>query len=290
MSNIIDGIDVSKYQGVIDYKAVAATGKFAFAFCKATDGNFGIDAQFKANWNGIKSVGLCRGAYHFAQPDMTMNDPIVEADHFIDTVGSLDSEDMLSLDIEKAGSVPVGPNFTNWVLSFLERVEQRTGVKPIVYSGGPFFNQYSGTVSEDTMRRLVRFPFWLAAYVKNPENYVPTIWKHLGWIFWQSGGDVVAPGDTVLHVPGIGGGHVAVDHDVYRGTVDELKAFARSLHAVAEVPVPQPEPTPQPEPMPVPIPLPEPIPAPASPEGTVSASSNFWEYILNFLSQFFKTK
>lgn len=293
MVDVIDGMDVSKFQGVIDYKTVGASGKMSFAFCKATDGNLAVDSQFKANWNGIKSIGLVRGAYHFAQPDMSMNDPIIEADHFVDTVGPLDPWDMLSLDIEKAGSVPAGPNFTNWVITFLERVEQRTGVRPIIYSGGPFFNQYGGVVTEDMMRRLTRFPFWLAAYVTHPENYIPNIWKHLGWIFWQRSGDVAAAGDTVLHVPGIGGGYVAVDHDIYRGTVSQLKDFAYSLHAVVEAPVP--EPVPEPTPEPVPEPMPEPIPEPPSvpttpPEEGMSPNTNIFSFIAQFLSQFFKFK
>lgn len=301
---MIDGIDVSKYQYTIDWNKVVASGKIFFAFCKATDGQLGVDEKFKINWAGIKKCGLIRGAYHFAQPDISMNDPIIEADHFIDTVGPLDPEDMISLDIEKAGDLPVGVAFTSWVLAFLERVEERTGVLAIVYSGGPFFDQHDGTPSVDVMTRLARYPFWLAAYVKNPENYIPPEWKHLGWKFWQKAGDVAAPGDTPLHVPGIGS---VVDHDVFKGTVEELKAFAASLHIPKEVPsdpgpvpfplpdpTPAPDPIPEPVPQPLPDPFPEPFPLPDSPAPDpvppVTSPINIFSLIMEFLAKLFGSK
>lgn len=295
---MIDGIDVSKYQ-TVDWKKVAESGKIVFAFCKATDGQLGVDPKFKTHWAGIKKYGLVRGAYHFAQPDMSMNDPIIEADHFVDTVGPLDPEDMLCLDIEKAGDVPVGVAFTSWVLAFLERVEKRTGVLAIVYSGGPFFDQYDGTPSADVMKRLARYPFWLAAYVKNPDKYIAPEWKHLGWTFWQKSGDVAAPGETPLHVPGISS---VVDYDVYKGTVEELKAFAASLHIPEEVPVPvplpdptpMPDPLPVPEPQPLPEPFPEPFPLPDSPPNptppVVTPASNFFTLFMEFLAKLFGRK
>lgn len=216
------GIDVSKFQGVIDWNKVAATGLINYVFCKATEGTNGIDSQFQNNWKGIKSVGLMRGAYHFAH---TGNDPVKEADNFAATVGQLDPMDMLVLDIEVTNLS--GWPFTNWVLTWLERVEDKLGTTPIIYTGGPFFNTHDGNPDPATMQKLARYPLWLAAYVVNPTNYVPDIWKSLGWKFWQRSGDVAAPGDTVLHLPGVAG---AIDKDVFNGSLDELQQFALNLH------------------------------------------------------------
>ena len=62
------GIDVSHYQGDVDWAAVRAAG-YTFAFTKATEGTDEVDPMFAANWAGIDSAGMTRGAYHFFDPD-----------------------------------------------------------------------------------------------------------------------------------------------------------------------------------------------------------------------------
>src|SRR5437899_1806639 len=58
------GIDVSNYQGAINWGRVAS-GDIAFAYIKATEGSTYIDPRFTENWNGAAAAGLQRGAYHF---------------------------------------------------------------------------------------------------------------------------------------------------------------------------------------------------------------------------------
>ena len=58
------GIDVSHFQGNVDWAKVKATGA-AFAFAKATEGTATIDKMFATNWPAMKNAGLLRGAYHF---------------------------------------------------------------------------------------------------------------------------------------------------------------------------------------------------------------------------------
>ena len=61
----IHGIDVSKYQGDVDWSAVADSG-VKFAWIKATEGGDRVDPQIEANWvAGAGAVGIPRGAYHF---------------------------------------------------------------------------------------------------------------------------------------------------------------------------------------------------------------------------------
>ncbi|MCC2096979.1 MAG: glycosyl hydrolase family 25, partial [Hyphomicrobiales bacterium] len=60
----IHGIDVSKYQGDIDWNAVRASG-VKFAWIKATEGGDHADERFLQNWNAAKAAGVPRGAYHF---------------------------------------------------------------------------------------------------------------------------------------------------------------------------------------------------------------------------------
>lgn len=225
MSNLVEGFDVSSAQGLINWKTVGETNKFSFGFCKATEGPNFVDPQFKNNWNGIKACGFVRGAYHFAR---TSNDPKVEADHFLKVVkdmGDLQQGDLLVLDIEVSSLA--GTAFTSWVLAWLQHVEQETNITPIVYTGGPFFNQHVTNANEDVKNELGRFPLWLAAYTTKPDNFVPAIWKNVGWKIWQRSGDQAAAGDTILHIPGVTGN---VDHNQFNGTVEELKRFAHELY------------------------------------------------------------
>ena len=66
-SSYLRGIDVSHYQGNINWSKVATSG-IKFACAKATEGITYVDPSFSANWVGMKSVGLTRCAYHFAHP------------------------------------------------------------------------------------------------------------------------------------------------------------------------------------------------------------------------------
>src|SRR5262249_34286320 len=73
------GIDVSHYQGTIDWAAVN-DGGIGFAFMKATEGLTFVDSTFAANWSGAKAHGVVRGAYHFFRPQ---DDGIQQADFFL---------------------------------------------------------------------------------------------------------------------------------------------------------------------------------------------------------------
>src|SRR3954447_22051737 len=57
----IQGIDVSKYQGKIDWASVRSAGTH-FAFIKATEGGTHVDERFVENWDGAKQAGVARGA------------------------------------------------------------------------------------------------------------------------------------------------------------------------------------------------------------------------------------
>ena len=60
----IHGIDVSHWQGDIDWRQVRRAGA-RFAFIKATEGGLHLDRKFRENWEGARRAGIPRGAYHF---------------------------------------------------------------------------------------------------------------------------------------------------------------------------------------------------------------------------------
>ena len=66
----VEGIDISKWQGEIDWDAVAASG-VKFAFIRVSDGLNYPDGYFSVNWRRAKEVGILRGAYQFFRPGRT---------------------------------------------------------------------------------------------------------------------------------------------------------------------------------------------------------------------------
>src|SRR4051812_36603912 len=70
----LEGVDVSHWQGPINWASVAASG-ISFAFCKATDGATTVDQTFATNYAGMKANNIVRGAYHYGRP---AQDPIAQ--------------------------------------------------------------------------------------------------------------------------------------------------------------------------------------------------------------------
>ena len=96
----LQGIDVSVYQGTIDWAQVAASGR-AFAFVKATDGSSTVDSKFARNWSESKKNGLIRGAYHFFR---AAQDATAQANLVVNTIGMLQPGDLpVVIDVELAG-------------------------------------------------------------------------------------------------------------------------------------------------------------------------------------------
>jgi lysozyme len=202
------GIDVSHWQGTIIWADVAADG-IDFAFAKATEGRLYADDQYARNKARAAANGVALGAYHFANPDKTANDAILEADNFVD-VADLGPNNLIPvLDLEKHGGFSK-KKLRQWVKAWLFRVEARTGVKPMIYTSPSFWKERMGnpTWFSDHGYRL-----WIAHwYVAKPR--VPAQnWDGRGWTVWQY--------DDCGTVAGIDG---CVDLDRFKGTdIDVLR-------------------------------------------------------------------
>src|SRR5277367_2557924 len=99
MSSFIAGIDVSHYNGTIDWAAAARNA--SFAFIKATEGVHMPDPRFRANWQGAKDAGILRGAYHFFSPK---EDGASQADYFLKSIDLAVGDLPPVLDLETAGA------------------------------------------------------------------------------------------------------------------------------------------------------------------------------------------
>jgi lysozyme len=186
------GIDVSHYQGVIDWAQVASAG-IKFAYIKATDGVVHVDPYFHRNWEGAKSAGIYRGAYHFFRPEFN---EISQLALFIRTVGPLIDLPLLlpcALDLE------VGPMDQAELDNAFKFLKALDAAKPVLYVD-------KSTGEKIKEERFAQFSLWLADY--------STI-EPMSWTFWQ-------------HTPQgqVGGIQNAVDLNWFNGPFEELEKLA----------------------------------------------------------------
>jgi len=208
-ANIPRGIDVASWQGQPDWRQVAASG-VQFAITKATEGVGYLNPTFARNWLEIRSAGIKRGAYHFAE--LGANTPEAEADYFlanVSRVGGLAAGDMLALDLEdKDGSLKRANDVGGWALAWLRYVERQTGVVPLLYTGAHVVSEHGLTDPA-----FARYPLWLAAYRETPPP-VPPPWARIA--LWQH--------TDKGSVPGIVGN---VDLNRFLGTAEQLAALGK---------------------------------------------------------------
>lgn len=177
---MLKGIDVSKWQpaGTVDF------GPYDFVITKATEGIGYTDPECDKNYQKAKREGKLLGVYHFARPT-SGNDPVVEADWFVDQTLGYHHEAILVLDWEAENKWNV-----QWAKTWLDRVYERTGVKPLIYMSASVVNQYdwSPVVAGD-------YGLWIAGYpakynvpnppVPTPDDMPFSIGAWPFWAIWQ---------------------------------------------------------------------------------------------------------
>ncbi len=165
----IQGVDVSKYQGDVDFLKLKAAGMH-YVFIRATEGITYQDVDYKSNHSKAKAAGLRVGVYHFYESN---DDPMAQLKNFTDLV-SLSAGDLAPvIDIEKLHQNDDKNLIVN-LQRFLDGLEAHYGVKSIVYTGEKFANQY--------LTGFGAYPLWLAEYqVDQPK--IPSGWQN--WTFWQ---------------------------------------------------------------------------------------------------------
>jgi len=190
---MIKGIDVSEHQGRIDWQRVKADG-ISFVLIKATDGVGFVDPNLKANAAGARGVGLPCGFYHFAHPEShsgktvesAVADARAEADALLAIVFPKSGDLLPVLDLETPGLPPA--RMVAWTRAWLERVAERIGVKPMIYTSPGFWSKLGNTTEFGS------YPLWVAHWGVNAPQ-LPKGWqRHTIWQYTSDG-----------HVDGIGG-------------------------------------------------------------------------------------
>lgn len=206
------GIDVSHWNGSIDWDSVAAAG-VKFSFAKVSEGTYYVDGKFSGEDEGAAAAGLLHGGYHFAIPDDSSG--AEQADYFVAYGGDwYDDGTTLPgvLDIEYN---PYGDTcydlsnseMADWVRDFVDEYKALTGRATIIYSTANWWNTCVGSTAFGSN------PMWVAHYgVSSPT--IPEGWS--GWTFWQY--------SSTGSVSGI---DADTDMDLYIGTITELRDYAR---------------------------------------------------------------
>ena len=193
------GIDVSHFQGAVNWQAVKAAG-CVFAFAKATEGEGIVDPQFAANWAGMKAAGILRGAYHFYHAEQSA---AAQAAHFLSNVQFEPGDLPPVLDIEVNDGV-VGQPLVGGVQEWLDAVEPVAGATPIVYTNAAFWDAHFTD-------QFGQYPLWIAHYGVAAPSPLPQGWTV--WTFWQY--------SASLNIAGI-----TADHDYFNGPLTQLQALA----------------------------------------------------------------
>ncbi len=205
------GVDVSHWQGVIDWAKAKAAG-VVFGFAKATESDDYTDPRFTANIAGMRAAGVVPGAYHFLRPGNASG----QADRFVrtappDVIHALDVE---ASDLDVAG----------WVKRYRASYPDKT---LLIYTGRDLWARAGGGDG-------ARFgPLWVAGYV--PNRYLaPGSLATVAALVGSNRGGAPFGGWTTpaflqftdaAIVPGI---PERCDGDVFYGTLDELKTLTSS--------------------------------------------------------------
>jgi lysozyme len=200
----VHGVDVSRWQGEIDWPKLRTQGA-NFAYIKATDGGDHLDPMFRKNWRAAGEAGLRRGAYHFFYWCRTARE---QADWFIRNVpkvaGALppviDVEFNHQSDCKRRWS---RENVLEKMQVFMDRLEAHYGQRPVIYTAPDFYDAYLKGAFRN-------HPFWLRSVAAHPAKVYPG----REWVFWQYSGSGLSHG-----VEG------RIDLNVFHGDESEWRAW-----------------------------------------------------------------
>lgn len=210
------GIDVSEYQGTVNWSQVSNPGGKAFALIRATAGKNTTDDHFAQNVINARVAGLFFGAYHFAYPEyFTAHE---EAQKFLSVAGAYIGAGYLppALDIEDSGAEDSYPYrmgtaaLSQWIRDWGSEVEQIAGIKPMVYTTRFYARNY-------LENNISQYPFWVVTDSGSPDSDpgdmgIWSTWKFQQYRYGESGGTC----------PGVSG---PVDLDSFNGDLIALRAL-----------------------------------------------------------------
>jgi len=208
----VHGVDVSRWQGQIDWAKLRSQGA-NFAYIKSTDGGDHLDPMFMKNWRGADAAGLKRGAYHFFY---WCRDAGSQADWFIRNVPRDPEALPPVIDVEwnhlsDCKRRPSRERVLEKMKVFMEKIEAHYGQRPVIYTAPDFY-------ADNLRGAFENYPFWLRAVAQHPSKVYPG----RKWVFWQYSGSGLSQG--------VNG---KIDLNVFRGSESEWWNWVGRQEAVA---------------------------------------------------------
>ena len=154
--DIFRGIDVSKWQGDINWKKVAADG-VDFAMIRSSYGSEHTDEKLKKNVSGCEKYGIDYGFYHYTYAK-SASEARKEAKYFLKTIKNYDPSYPIVLDIEEEYFKKMSrKKVTDIIVAFMEELEN-AGYYAMIYSSPNFINNYTD------FSRLTKYDIWIACW------------------------------------------------------------------------------------------------------------------------------
>ncbi|CDM56050.1 MULTISPECIES: glycoside hydrolase family 25 protein [Rhizobium] len=203
----VHGVDVSRWQGAIDWQKLRTQGA-NFVYIKATDGGDHLDPMFRKNWRDAKQAGIKRGAYHFFYWCRTAGE---QADWFIRNVpreaGALPPVIDVEWNGESSCKRRISPERVREKMQvFMDKLEKHYGQRPIIYTAPDFYR-------DNLKGAFLNYPFWLRSVAAHPSKVYPG----RRWVFWQYSGSGISHG-----VDG------RIDLNVFHGSEDDWHDWVSS--------------------------------------------------------------
>ncbi|MDT7796868.1 MAG: hypothetical protein QOI78_301 [Actinomycetota bacterium] len=178
----VPGIDVSSYQGNVNWASYWSAGK-KFAYVKATEGTGYVNAYFSQQYTGSYNVGMIHGAYHYGRPDLSGG--AAQADYFVAHGGSWSKDGKTlpgTLDIEwgpnNACYGKTAAQMVAWIKAFSDEYHAKTTRWPVIYTATSWWSQCTGNTGDFSSTN----PLWVARYASTVGT-LPYKWGF--YTFWQ---------------------------------------------------------------------------------------------------------
>lgn len=209
------GVDVSHWQGVVDWGAVRASG-YRFALLKATDGLTFIDPKFESNWKGARNNDMVCGAYHFLRVGQSGGE---QAAHFTSVVNTSKAR-WCVVDVEEMDENVDSEVVLKNTLEFLDNFRDMVAREALVYTAGWYWNPLARQEPQLAASVSGRTQLWVANYVPSTAiasvAWCPTGWND--WTLWQFSSEG--------KVAGVKGN---CDLNLYAGTPEELEQQSKCI-------------------------------------------------------------
>lgn len=168
----LEGMDVSVYQGDIDFSAARSDG-IETVYIRSSFGAGGVDARFQQNAQGAAQAGLPFGFYHYMEA-ATPEEARREARHFAQLIQQTDYSCRPALDFEVEQGLS-DREASAVVRAFLEETQAILGQRPMLYVD----RSRAGQLEPD----LEEYPLWIALWSEEEPDLNGTPWSQ--WTGWQ---------------------------------------------------------------------------------------------------------